>query len=639
MLWKAFSFTLIILVTPIGSAAERDSLREVLRSREASPGAAIFEKHCASCHGGGRLGAPARIVLSSLPRTSIHSALTTGRMRQFGATLSGEERTQLVEYLKPGESSAESTSRYPLVFCERDPNWFRAHHASVGTGWGIDLENTRLVSAPQAGLSDADLQHLQLQWVFAYPNVGSATSQPLLAGGGLFVGSHDGTIYALDAKEGCVRWKFSAAAAVLGGMVLSPEVPRNSGASTASPMLFFGDQLAYVYALDATSGTLTWKAKVDDHGAAVVTATPVLVQDRLYVPVASLEEAEAMDRGYPCCTFRGSIVAVEASTGKQIWKRYTIASPATKQATDLVGIVRYGPSGAGVWGSPAVDMRRRLLYFATGNSYSEPGDSSSNAIFAIELDTGSVRWRTQTIADDNWNLGWALRCQLLAEKDCPRLTKAGADVDFSAPPILVRAKDGRDIVVAGRKDGFVVGVAPDTGAIQWSTTASTDSNPYAAMLFFGMMVDGERVIVPSVGGTVPGPNQSSPMPDDGLYALEAFTGKRVWSTRVSNHCGKRGHCLGVASAPIGFHGVAFAGSVDGYVRAFDTHSGEVRWSFDTAREFTAINGELAKGGAVSRNGIMIAEGMVYVNSGFRSVPGNVLLAFSAARASGHSKSR
>jgi polyvinyl alcohol dehydrogenase (cytochrome) len=615
MVRKTLGYIVLVLIAPIGGPAERpDSAPVGLLSREAFAGSTIFHNRCAMCHENTQSGAPLLSVLIEMPRTAIEVALTKGRMREFGAFLSRQERRELVEYLTVYQPSPMSRTEHPLVMCKRGVSWFNVDRAGVGVGWGIDPENTRRISAPQAGLSSADIQHLRLKWAFEYPDVVDAVAQPLIAGSGLFVGSQDGTIYALDAAEGCIHWKFSASGAVRGGVVISVRGPDDSYAVTGPPTLFFGDRFANVYALDAASGSLRWRTKVEGHGAAGVTATPVLVHGRLYVPVSSLEEGP-FDSRYPCCTFRGSIVALEASTGKSIWKRYTVASPALEQGRDASGTLRYGPSGAGVWSSPAVDRQRRLLYFTTGNSYSEPGNSDSNAIFAIDLETGEVRWRTQTIAEDNWNMG-------------AMLTKRGADVDFSAPPVLVHGKDQKDIVVAGRKDGMTYGIDPDTGRILWNARAGTDPSPYAAMLFFGMMADGERIIVPSVGGTGPNPDTFTAMAGDGLRAFDAFTGEPIWTTRVSSHCGRAGGCVGLASAPIGFQGVVFAGSMDGYVRAFDTGSGEVLWTFDTAREFMTINGDTTKGGAVSRNGIMIANGMIYVNSGYSSVPGNVLLAFS-----------
>jgi len=184
---------------------------------------------------------------------------------------------------------------------------------------------------------------------------------------------------------------------------------------------------------------------------------------------------------------------------------------------------------------------------------------------------------------------------------CPSLKKPGPDIDFTTSPVLVHGK-GADIVVAGRKDGTTFGFDPNSGRIIWSTRTSEDPNPNAGALGFGLMADGNTIIIPSATTLFPNPGTFSSIPtdDDGLVALDAFTGKRLWAARVTEDC-EKGSCTGISFAPIGFPGVAFAGATDGYVRAYDTASGKVLWRFDTAREFTTLNGEVAKGGAIGRN--------------------------------------
>jgi polyvinyl alcohol dehydrogenase (cytochrome) len=321
---------------------------------------------------------------------------------------------------------------------------------------------------------------------------------------------------------------------------------------------------------------------------------------------------------------------LNAETGEQIWKRYTIPAPAVEQGKDARGKAQFGPSGAGIWSTLLVDSARSALYFVTGNNYSTPGDENSDAIFALHLESGEVKWRTQTVPGDVWN-GWAAFCQSTEDPPatCKNQPTIGPDIDFTAPPLLARLNDGNHVLIAGRKDGATYGVDPDTGHILWTERVSQSPDPYRVSLYFGMMADGQTVIVPTIGESGPHFAAVAPTDDDGLYALDASTGKRLWVARVKDDCPKAVPCLGIAEAPIGFAGVAFAGSMDGYVRAYDTHSGHVLWRFDTAREFLALNGESAKGGAVGGSGIMVAHGILYVNSGYRGAPGNVLLAFAA----------
>ena len=591
-----------------------------------SPGLAVFQKHCAVCHENPVSGAPATAVLRyTLTAPSVYAALTTGAMRVQAAALSDQERRQVAEYLTQSRLT-DSTSPPPMM-CKNNRNWFDNRQAPVGIGWGIDAENTRLIPREQAGLAAEDLKDLKLKWAFAFPDVTRAVAQPLVAGSGLFVGSADGTVYALDAQSGCAHWTFKATAAILGSPVIQER-------RSTRPTLFFADRLAYVYALDAGTGALVWKSKTDNHPSATIMGTPALIDNRLFVPIISFEE-NAGGAEYSCCTFRGSLVALDAATGKLIWKTYTIPSPAVEQFKNTLGVPQFAPSGAGLWSNPTIDRKRNSIYFTTGNSYSEPADDNSDAVFAIDLTSGKVKWHTQTLAGDTW-LGWDYQCRHSAQQNslpgCPGLKNPGPDVDFTTSPVLVHGTNGEDIVVAGRKDGTTFGFDPDTGRILWSARTSKNPDPNAGSLNFGLMAQGSTILVPSAGTNFPNAADTIPTEDDGLFALDAFSGKRLWASKVTEDCEKSTPCTGLSFAPIGFPGVVFAGATDGYVRAYDTVTGKVLWRFDTAREFETLNGVVAKGGAVGRNSIMIANGMVYVGSGFGKLPGNVLLAFSIGRA-------
>jgi polyvinyl alcohol dehydrogenase (cytochrome) len=617
------------LCVPFAVCAQENS-EEVRKARllreleppDEGPGREIFHSHCAVCHEHAGSEAPGKAALQVMSASTIYETVTSGRMRAQAAGLSDPERHQVAEYL--GYPRPDTSSTHPLKACQPKANWFDRRLGTVGNGWGVDAQNTRLIDAKEAGLTAKDLAHLKLKWVFEFPDASTAVAQPLVAGGALFVGSQNGTVYALDAQVGCVRWTFKGTSEILGTLVLRDE-------GFGSPTLFFADRLAYVYAIDAFSGKLVWRKTADDHPSATIMGTPSLLVDRLFVPVISLEETAA-GPSYPCCTFRGSIVALTASTGSVIWKRYAIPKPAVQQHKNVLGVPQFAPSGAGVWSAPAIDSKRGLLYFATGNAYSEPADDNSDAVFAVDIATGKVRWHTQTFANDSWTI-WEFLCQTDSTKrtaaGCPSLKKPGPDIDFTTSPVLVHANGGMSVVVAGRKDGVTFGFDPETGRILWSTRTSASSDPNAASLNFGIMAEGARIFVPSVGTEFPNGGTFVPMPDDGLYALDALTGNRLWSAKVRDDCGKSTPCTGLSFAPIGFPGVVFAGATDGYVRAYDTATGKVLWRFDTARSFVTLNGDVASGGAVGRNSIMIANGVVYVGSGYSRVPGNVLLAFTA----------
>jgi len=607
-----------------GIAADHASVTEPMAQ---PPGAALFENNCSQCHDHGVASAPIRNLLMQMTPNAVYNALTKGAMRPQASRLSDAERRQIVEYLTGGSPGEAST---PLLMCRNDASWFDRTAVSVGTGWGIDASNTRSIPREQAGLAAKDLNKLTLRWTFAFPDSASSRSQPTIVGNALFVGSQSGTVYAMDARSGCVHWTFQATGEVRGAVIFRPELAESGARKTGNSTLFFGDVFAYVYAIDAATGSLLWKVKVDDHPVARIAATPVLSRKAIYVPLGSWgEEIAAASPDYVCCTFRGSIVALDRATGATIWKRYTIPIPAVEQYRNSLGNPHLGPSGAGVWSSPAYDEKRSSIYFTTGNNYSDPADDNSDAVFAIDAETGDLKWKRQTLANDAFNDGCGGGKRLAT---CPK--KSGPDADFTAPPILVPGKNGRDILLAGQKSGDAFGLDPDTGKVLWHMRISEDPSPLSGGIWFGMVAQNNRLILPSISlraADAPPPSSADeffqPSPVNGLHALNAFTGKLIWSAPVTRYCEKKTPCAGVMMAPLAIPGALFAGSVDGYIRAFDEHSGNALWRFNTAQEFKSLNGDLATGGAIMGAGaVMVANGMVYVSTSGKS--GGALLAFS-----------
>lgn len=609
---------LVLAHTFVCEWSQADTLHEAAGFMKPAPGKNIFQSHCSPCHDNAKSGAPAKIILTGLTASSIYSTLTTGRMRGQASNLTDAERREVAEYLSQTKLGAETAS---LHLCESKRGWYDTRKQPIGVGWGMDLENTRRISSQEADLTASSLKNLQLKWAFSFPNTSRVVAQPLLAGGGLFVGSADGTVYALSASSGCAYWTFNASGEIQGGLVMGtgPEGSRS---------LYFADRTGHVYSLDANTGEKRWRMKVDEHPAAIVMGTPVLLADRLYIPVMSMEE-NAGGANYPCCTFRGSLVALNSLNGQIIWKTYTIPKPAKQRSMNRLGIPQFGPSGAGLWSSPTIDVARGAIFFTTGNGYSEPSDSASDAIFAVDLPSGRVRWHTQTLSGDNWT-SWDYFCRrspvLASSLGCPSIKNPGPDIDFTTSPVLVHGS-GKDILVAGRKDGTVFGVDPDTGSIEWTSDRSSSDDLNAKSLNFGLMADRDLVLVPSAGTNFPNAGALTPAAEDGLLALNAFTGRRVWTSKTRDDCDRREPCTGITFAPIGFPGVAFAGDTNGYVRAYDTKTGAILWRFDTTRTFTTVNGTKAHGGAISRNSIAVGRGMVFVGSGNYTRPGSVLLAF------------
>jgi polyvinyl alcohol dehydrogenase (cytochrome) len=586
--------------------------------REASPGARNYATHCAKCHEALVYKAPARTFIQMLAADSIYDTLTHGVMKAQAAGLSDEERRGIAEYLSR-ETVEQARAHVAPPVCSAAHAAFDLAHPPELTAWGSTPENTHFVADTAAGLAAADVPRLKLKWAFAFPGALRARSQPTLAYGALFVGSQNGTVYALDAATGCVRWSYRASAEVRSPVVVEgfgePSAPRH-------PRAFFGDLLGRAYALDALTGRLLWQHKVDDHPSATITGAPAYHAGRLYVPVASLEEA-SIDPKYPCCSFRGSVVALDGKTGRVAWKRYTSDAAPREVGRTGIGTPILAPSGAAVWNSPTVDAKRRLLYIGTGDNYTAPANDRSDAIIALDLATGAIRWSWQVFKDDAWNVG----C-MLQNANCPK--PQGPDFDIGAGVMLVH--DGaRDLLVTGLKSGAALAVDADTHqASVWSRRLGRGSTQGGIQ--FGMATDGRRVFVPiaDIGKKVDPDYPGEPHP--GLYALDLESGASVWSQPAPDHCNGEQFCdAGILAAITASPAAVFAGHMDGMLRAYEPASGRVLWEFDTRQDVTTVSGERAHGGSMGGGGPAVWHGMLFVNSGYGMyfhLPGNVLFAFS-----------
>jgi polyvinyl alcohol dehydrogenase (cytochrome) len=378
-----------------------------------------------------------------------------------------------------------------------------------------------------------------------------------------------------------------------------------------------------VYALDASTGALKWKVKVEEHLDAMITGGVVFHNGRLYVPVSSLEEGTAAMPLYECCTFRGSVVALDAASGKQIWKTYTIPRAAVPVGKNSVGTQLHAPSGAAVWSAPALDPERNRLYITTGDSYSSPAAPESDAIMALAMDTGRVLWTRQTLASDAWNTG-CFGSNPAEKVNCP--SNAGPDYDFGSSPALVTLAGGQRLLLAGQKSGVMFGINPDTGEILWKTQVGDGG--VLGGIEWGFSTDGSVAYASLSSAMEKKPGQAG-----GLVAVNVADGSRRWSAPpASDSCSGRQGCNTAQPAAVSsIPGVVFSGSLDGHFRAYDSTNGKVLLDVNTTDEYDTVNGVPARGGSINGPGATIAGGMVFVNSGYSTIgfmPGNVLLAFS-----------
>ncbi|MBI1179691.1 MAG: PQQ-binding-like beta-propeller repeat protein [Alphaproteobacteria bacterium] len=584
-------------------------------------GEAIFHATCAACHEHGIGHAPATAILRYMSSGAIYKALTQGAMQVQSAGLSDADKRAVATYLGGNKMAEEAQFSPPQ--CKGAAARFDYGEPPVFTAWGFDDANRHDIPESVSGISKANVASLKVKWAFGFPAALRARSQPALAGGALYVGSQDGAVYALDRASGCVRWVYHAAAEVRTAIIVAPW---RKGDTAAHPLVYFGDLVGNLYAVDAASGKLAWRDHPDPHPSTTLTAAPALVGNKLYLPISSLEEA-TIDPHYACCTFRGSVVAYDARTGKHLWQTF-MTDPPVKQGTNAIGTAKYGPSGVALWNTPAIDLKRHQLIIGTGDNYSQPTSPTSDAVVALDLDTGKIRWIYQAVPNDAWNVACFLRP---VGTNCPK--DAGPDFDFGASPILATTSDHRDLVLAGQKSGWAYAIDPNNGKLVWKTRVGRGGNN--AGIYFGMAVDGDTLFVPVSDTPIKNDVAFDIPPRPGLYALDIRTGAFKWKApNTEKMCNGRPFCSpGLASAITATDGLVFAGSIDGWLRAYDGETGKVVWRFDTTRSFDTVGGGHASGGSMAgAPAPILYHGSLILPSGYDfagKMPGNVLLVLHA----------
>lgn len=568
----------------------------------------LYSQNCATCHDaqGGATKTPDRNSLEQMTPEAIFSSLKTGSMVSYAKSLTDDQKREIAEYLsgrqlEGGRSSEASAMKNqcpsePLGDPFKGPMW---------NGWGGDLTNGRYQSEAAAGLTAAQVPHLQFKWAFGFPNASSAWSQPVVVGGRVYVGSSNGFVYALSAASGCVYWSFEAKAGVRSAVTMGPPI---KGTGAPQYPLYFGDVKANVYAIDAATGKLIWTLLADPVAGARITAAPKLFEGRLYVPVSSWE-ATARGPSSECCKFRGSVVAYSANTGERVWKSYTISQEPKPTRKSATGVQQWGPSGGAVWGSPTIDAKRRVIYAGTGDSYTAPETNTSDAVLAFDLDSGRILWSRK-----------------LTEKDVAE-TGDAPDFDIGASVILRTLADGRDLLIVSSKSGVTYALDPDQQGKQiWTQRIGEGSRRGGTM--WGAAADSETVYVPNVD-TQLGADKAG-----GLTAIRLDSGQKIWHIMppVPGCKVKEENCTpGQAAAITLIPGAVFSGSTNGVMRAFSTTDGHILWQFSANGEpITTVNGVPGTGGSINGAGPAVVGGLVFMNSGYGyggGTPGNVLLVF------------
>lgn len=607
-------------------------------------GKKTFDSHCASCHDNPAMHAPTREALAGFSKETIMIALEFGKMQPMAAHLSKQQRGLIALYL------AGSAPNQDGWIAQHQCQQASADNTTEYVGnWGLGPRNQRFVSSAKAGIDRHNVGSLELAWSLAFPKVTDMRSQPAIIGDTLYFGDKTGKLFAIDRTKGCIR----AHTSVLSGI--------RSAITTATlnngqKLLVFADSLASIYAVDPQSLETVWQQDARLFDTSVITGSISYHNNRLLVPVSSYEAAAAGSPTHVCCKSHGGVIALDASTGKRVWEWHATAE-ATLQGQNKDGADIYGPSGASVWSTPTIDVKRNRIYFGTGENLTHPATNTSDAIIALDIDTGEQAWSFQATRDDVWNAA----C-LNDGANCPE--NAGGDFDFGASVIIAELANGSEILLAGQKSGDVFALNPEPagnqGEMLWQRSISNAAiGPGLAQtttnggVHWGMAISGQRLLVAAAD-----PERERPQyqPQPGLHALNLADGAVLWQYRAERGCeidAANRPKIGLESMRSGqqrdpmeqyrcsfYYGLSaaltttpelvFSGGLDGKLRAFDIDTGEILWQTETAIAFDTRNGITGHGGAIDVDGQVLADGWLYVQSGysmFGQLPGNVLLAY------------
>ena len=558
---------------------------------------------------------PTLDAMRRMSYAQIRFAVTRGKMREHARGLDREAFSTLVAFVA-GDAAADAAEA--SLCADRTITL----DATV-PGWGFGPANTR--SQERTAIDPANVASLELAWAFGLPDVAEGRSHPVVTSDTVFVAAVSGHVFALDRNTGCTKWRHATGTPVRTPLSLGRAGPRDA--------LFFGDVSSTVHAVDALTGTPVWTREVGLFDASMLTGGIALHDGALFVPVSAFGVALARNPEYECCKSHGAVRALDAATGEILWTT-RMTPPAEKTYRSDVGTQMWGPSGAAVWTTPTVDAQRGRIYIGTAENTSTPATELSDAIVALDMETGAIAWSFQATAGDAFNMA----CGFRRGPSCPK--EDGPDFDFGATPVLTRLPDGRDLLVAGQKSGVVHALDADDGTVLWQDSALLSDGTALGGVHWGIAVANGRVVVPIADPEFPLPGYT---PRPGVHALDLATGAVAWTHAAERGCEFEGsrrsageawpECsffYGFSAAASATPQVAFAASLDGTAYAFSLADGAVLWSYDTVRPFDTVNGVDAHGGAIDNPGIQVAGDMVFVQSGyalFGQMPGNVLLAF------------
>lgn len=596
-------------------------------------GGALYEQHCHACHSAPETKAPALSAMQRMPFTRVASTLEFGMMMQQAAHLRDDERLAIAKYL-----TSQATEVRDEWMASRQCAAAQLLEVDVGAedNWGFGKGNRRALETG-ADIGSADIDDLELKWALAIPGATEMRSQPVASAGHLFVGTANGNLLALDQETGCIHWRFAADSSIRSSLNLD-------ATSDGVPTLFFADALGTVYAVTADDGRLRWKTSLRWFPVTVISGSLAFHEDRLFVPVSTFETALAGLDSYPCCRSHGGVAAIDANSGEVTWE-YHSTPKAMKVGTTSAGTDVWGPSGAAVWTTPAIDAERGVIYIGTAQNMSPPATHNSDSVIALDMKTGEVGWVFQGLAGDVWNVA----CHT-GGANCPE--NNGPDFDFGGAITLAQDVAGRDIVVAGQKSGHVYALDPDIkGKVIWQQRLSMGTSQGG--VHWGVAVSGDTVWAAVAD---PPRDREGYVPNPGIFALDLADGSIRWSLPVRRDCRFEpadaprvglvamrdaadfdpwpdcSFFYGHSAAPLYANGIVYAGALDGRLRIVDADSGNLLRVIETNRAYETINDVEGHGGAIDLGGVVVDGSKLFIYSGygmFGQMPGNVLLAYAA----------
>ncbi|MDP3495791.1 MAG: PQQ-binding-like beta-propeller repeat protein [Hyphomonadaceae bacterium] len=589
------------------------------------PGRAVFNKSCAACHD--NPGATRAATLASMQQQAparLREVLTTGVMAPMAASLSPQEITDVIAFLTAGQAAASATWT-DAIMCAADKRGVSPTASIVSAGFGVDQNQTRNFSAAQAGLKKADLANLEVAWSIAFPGQGGGTGASVLSDGTIYVTGGQKLI-ALDAKTGCAKWTYA------GQSRNTPAIGEIGGKKVVA--LAIGRD---IHVVDAATGAPVWKASgqpVTGTGGNIRGGV-IFAKDKIVVPISASGVGSGANPRTECCTGHGSVVALNAADGKHVWEYHTMKEPEYNGQVSSLGVKQMGPSGAPIWSVPVYDAKRNNIIVTSGENTSHPGTDTSDAVIAINLDTGKVAWQYQAMAADVWNMA----CDTGSGTNgpnCPVLFGGdGRDYDFGAGAVVVTA-GGKDIILAGQKSGHAWALDPLTGKVIWSQRVGEGTA--LGGIHWGIATDGVNFIAPINDPLGMSANKAF-IAKPGMYTFDLKTGKPAWSYAAQPDCaGARATLVtncetkyGFSAAPLVIDGAIVGATLGGQVFIFDATTGAVINRFDTVGPAKPLNKDVVgNGGSIDAHGISAGAGMIFINSGYGSfgqTGGNVLIAY------------